>query len=232
MRMIRGSIRIFLAGSMLLLGLLAFPPLLGIRLYAVTSGSMEPEIPVGAAVYVTPAKKEQLKEGDVITFSMGTEGMTVTHRIIRTLKEGGFETKGDANEKPDPKPVMYEQIQGRVCRVMPYLGYAGILLGNPWGKAAAASWVVWLLAMDGITGEIQGFKKKKEMKRIGRTMEKEAVGAGRRNGLVSGGSRDNRGVSDTFTGNAEKYHNGWKNRCEGRRAGVETGKWNGSGAGQ
>lgn len=201
-RLLRGSIRILLAGSMLLLGLLALPPLLGIRLYAVTSGSMEPEIPVGAAVYAVPVKKEQLKEGDVITFSMGTEGVSATHRIIRVLKEGGFETRGDANEEPDPKPVTYEQIRGRVCWVIPYLGYAGVLLGNLWGKAAAASWVVWLLAMDGIAGEIQGVKKKKEMKRIGRKMEKEAADAGGRNGLVSGGSGDDRGVSDTFAGNA------------------------------
>lgn len=229
-RLIRGSIRIFLAGSMLLLGLLALPPLMGIRLYAVTSGSMEPQIPVGAAVYVTPAKKEQLKEGDVITFSMGTEGATATHRIIRIRKEGGFVTKGDANEESDPKPVAYEQIRGRVCGMIPYLGYAGVLLGNPWGKAAAASWLVWLLAMDGIAGEIQGFKKKKEMKRIGRKMEKEAVGAGRRNGIVFGGSGDDRGVSYTFTGNTEEYHNGWKDRCEDRRAGMETGEWNRSGA--
>ena len=232
MRLIRGSLRIFLAGSMLLLGFLALPPLMGIRLYAVTSGSMEPEIPVGAAVYVTPAKKEQLKEGDVITFSLGTEGTLATHRIVRILEKGGFRTQGDANEEPDSKPVTYDQIRGRVCGVIPYLGYAGILLGDPWGKAAAASWMVWLLAMDGIAGEIQGFKKKKEMKKIGRKMEKEAAGSGRRNGIVSGGSGDNRGVSDTFTGNTEKYHNGRKDRCEGRRAGMETGEWNRSGAGQ
>lgn len=230
-RILRGSIRIALAGSLLLLAMLTLPPILGVRLYAVTSGSMEPAIPVGAAVYVTPVKKEKLKEGDVITFSLGTEGTTATHRIIRITEEGGFETKGDANEEPDAKAVRVEQIQGRVCTVIPYLGYAGILLGDLWGKAAAALWMVWLLVMDGIAGEIQGFKKKKEMKRIGRNMEKEAVCAGRSGGTGSGVCRNDRCVSDTFAGNTEEYHNSRQNRCESGRAGVETGKWNGSGAG-
>lgn len=231
-RLIRGMIRLALAGSLILPGLLSLPQIWGLKLYAVTSGSMVPEIPVGAAVYVAPAAKEQLKEGDVITFSLGAEGMTATHRIIRILREGGFETKGDANEQPDAKPVKYEQIQGRVCAAIPYLGYAGILLGNLWGKAAAASWVLWLLAMDGIAGQIQVFKKKKEMKRIERKMEKKAGCVGRRTGIGSCGSRDNRSIFDTFAGYAEEYHNGRQNRCDGGRAGLETGERNGTGAGQ
>lgn len=44
------------------------PKLMGYEIYDIVSGSMEPEIPVGSAVYVKAAAPEDVKEGDVIAF--------------------------------------------------------------------------------------------------------------------------------------------------------------------
>lgn len=56
------------------------PKLMGYEIYDIVSGSMEPEIPVGSAVYVKAVSPEEVKEGDVIAFFRsalpdGTDGV-------------------------------------------------------------------------------------------------------------------------------------------------------------
>lgn len=107
-------------GLMLVIALLLLlPGLFGARPYVVYSGSMEPEIPTGAVVFI---KEEDFspKIGDIITFHNGDT--VVTHRIVK--KENSiFITKGDANKTADPVPVKASQIIGRVVFYLPYLGY-------------------------------------------------------------------------------------------------------------
>lgn len=47
------------------------PKLMGYEIYNVVSGSMEPEIPIGSAIYVKAAAPEDVQEGDVIAFRRG-----------------------------------------------------------------------------------------------------------------------------------------------------------------
>lgn len=47
------------------------PKLMGYEIYNVVSGSMEPEIPIGSAIYVKAAAPEDVQEGDVIAFWRG-----------------------------------------------------------------------------------------------------------------------------------------------------------------
>ena len=82
------------------------PRLFGYEVYTVVSGSMEPAIPVGSAIYLQTVAPETVTVGDVIAFYRGRG--VVTHRVVenRTVS-GEFITKGDANEENDMEPVPY-----------------------------------------------------------------------------------------------------------------------------
>ena len=79
--------------AVLLIGVRLF----GIQVYSVISGSMEPEYPVGALIYVKEVKPSEVEVGDVITFVLSNE-TPATHRVIAIDKEEQlFYTQGDAN---------------------------------------------------------------------------------------------------------------------------------------
>lgn len=117
----------------LVLGRLA--PLTGRQSLIIGGPSMEPAIPLGAAVVVEPVAATSLMPGDVISVRL-TGGTTVTHRLSRVVsRDDGlwFETKGDANEEPDPALVPATELLGRVAWTFPFAGYLLRLLALPSG---------------------------------------------------------------------------------------------------
>ncbi len=93
----------------------------GYQVYNIVSGSMEPAIPVGSAIYVRSTAPGQLAAGDVIAFER--EGTVVAHRVVQNdAAQSQLTTKGDANAKEDLSPVRYNQVIGRVERHIPVLG--------------------------------------------------------------------------------------------------------------
>ncbi len=44
------------------------PRLLGYEIYHIVTGSMEPEIPVGSVIYVSPVPAEEVGEGEIVAF--------------------------------------------------------------------------------------------------------------------------------------------------------------------
>lgn len=95
--------------------------LAGYEVYAVVSGSMEPAIPVGSAVWVRPADPAGLQPGQVIAFYRGET--VVVHRLIeRDADTGRLTTRGDANNGVDPEQVGYSQVIGRVEGQLPGFG--------------------------------------------------------------------------------------------------------------
>lgn len=116
---------------MLLLVILACLPvpvarLCGYEVYNVVSGSMEPAVPVGSAVFVRAAPPAQLNAQDIIAFQ--SHGTVITHRVVENnTLESSLVTQGDANLQPDPEPVPYADVIGRVERHVPGLGW---LLGS------------------------------------------------------------------------------------------------------
>lgn len=105
--------------------LLAGVRVVGITPYVVTSGSMEPELHVGSAVYVRKVDPKDLKVGDIITFTLGGDDLIATHRIVEINETNGhlsFTTKGDANELTDSSPVDESNVVGKVIFDIPYLG--------------------------------------------------------------------------------------------------------------
>ena len=58
--------------------------LIGLDVYVVLSGSMEPTYHVGSLIYIKDVNYKELKAGDPITYMLN-ENTVVTHRIIEVL---------------------------------------------------------------------------------------------------------------------------------------------------
>ena len=115
-------------------------PHLGWRVDAVISGSMEPRLKVGSLVVVRPVEPETIVVGDIITFRTTTLGEnSITHRVIVIGHNSPlhFRTKGDANNNLDPFTVPAQNLLGKVCLHIPYLGYFTEFLKTPVGFVGA-----------------------------------------------------------------------------------------------
>lgn len=100
----------------------------GLRSFTVITGSMEPKIKVGSVVFTKSF--EDYKIGNVITFNRGN--LSITHRIAG-LKNGGYVTKGDANEAADREIVYKSNVVGRDVFIVPFLGKFVAFLKTPPG---------------------------------------------------------------------------------------------------
>jgi len=114
-------------GTLIMVSVIAFfapialQDVCGYNVYHVVSESMEPTIPVGSAIFVFPQEPENVLTDEIIAFQSG--GSVVTHRVVQNrVVEGKLITKGDANDSPDPMPVAYDALIGRVGLHIPLLG--------------------------------------------------------------------------------------------------------------
>lgn len=94
------------------------------KLFAITSGSMRPKIPMGSIVLVKP--QNNYRVGDIIVFQ--DDQRLVTHRISSKLPDDLLQTKGDANNEADRFQISKDQIIGRVIFTIPRLGRLLMLL--------------------------------------------------------------------------------------------------------
>lgn len=104
------------------------PAFFGFSTAVVISGSMSGSIEVNDMIVIR--ERSSYAVGDVITFERG--GSLITHRIIAE-SEGGFITKGDANNTEDRDAVAPDSIVGKVVLVIPRVGRAIELLRTPLG---------------------------------------------------------------------------------------------------
>lgn len=115
-------------------GVLDGKPVNTIRTYVITSGSMEPAIPVGSVVI--SQSTDTYKIGDIVTFSPGEDKKHhVTHRIVNIEGET-ITTKGDANEEADMGSITMSQISGKTLFSIPYVGHAVEFAKTPKGFVA------------------------------------------------------------------------------------------------
>jgi signal peptidase len=93
---------------------------LGLKMYTVNSGSMEPAIKNGSVVVV--ARQRNYKKGEIISFYAKTEEgpKIITHRVER-LGGNVYLTKGDANSAVD-EAVEPRLVIGKVMFVIPLIG--------------------------------------------------------------------------------------------------------------
>ena len=93
-------------GVLMLLGLAILPRLGLYRPVTVLSGSMRPTFSPGDMVFLAPEPVSAVRVGQVISYRVPVGIHQVeTHRIVKILKGGAnpvVQTKGDANNYPDP----------------------------------------------------------------------------------------------------------------------------------
>lgn len=96
----------------------------------VQSGSMEPAIKTGGAVFIQ--KSPSYQKNDVIAFKPEGNKNLVAHRVVSNDGKT-FQTKGDANEEADPWKISQNQIAGKIVYYIPYLGYGVDFAKQPQG---------------------------------------------------------------------------------------------------
>ena len=156
-----GRVRIgvwFLAGAvitLLMIGLIATtvgPRFLPYRTYAVQTGSMEPVMPVGSMVVVTPVEASDLEVGDIITFTPPGHGdELVTHRIVAKRSAGSAPvllTKGDANDVRDSWQITARGTGWKVSSIVPHAGFVLSITTAPLGRLVLlGAMILWLCAV-------------------------------------------------------------------------------------
>ena len=119
--------------------LVLLAPRFGCRVDTVLSGSMAPQFKVGDLVVTRSVEVKDIKVGDAITFRSPLNGNLISHRVTAVSEDSplGFQTKGDANEEPDPFIVPARNVVGKVCLHVPNLGYVTQFLKTRMGFVLA-----------------------------------------------------------------------------------------------
>jgi len=138
-----------LAGILLLVATATVPVFFGYHTYIVYGQSMGGGLRQGSVAVAHPVDAASLDVGDVIALKRPPRNRAVLHRIISIDMESGQRvaiTQGDANEAPDPEPVLLTDEGDKVVYHVPLAGYllhyAGgrlgplLLIGAPLGILA------------------------------------------------------------------------------------------------
>ena len=112
--------------------------LVGLQVFNVISGSMEPTYSVGDLLYVKTVDPDSVKVGDPITFVLNEDLVVATHRVVAVDPVNReFTTKGDANETEDAAPVHFNNLVGVPVFAIPLLGYVSAYIQSPPGMYVA-----------------------------------------------------------------------------------------------
>lgn len=137
--------------------------LVGLQVFNVISGSMEPTYSVGDLLYVKTVDPDSVKVGDPITFVLNEDLVVATHRVVAVDSENRqFTTKGDANEHEDASPVHFNNLVGIPVFSVPLLGYISAYIQSPPGMYIAMGLGVILLAAVFLPDLLVKDTKKKE----------------------------------------------------------------------
>ncbi len=134
LKIVRGCVGVIVGGllatSVLVLIALGIGPRTGAYgTLTVLTGSMDPAIPAGSVIIVTPQRSRDVRVGQIITYQIPVEDhRVVTHRVVEVITPGAnpvIRTKGDANEAPDPwVSRVADPTAWKVRAVVPHLGTA------------------------------------------------------------------------------------------------------------
>ena len=141
----------------------------GLQVFTVLSGSMEPTYHTGSMIYVKKVDPYSIQVGDPITFMLD-ESTVATHRVVGIVHDEEdptvirFRTKGDANEAEDGGLVHYKNVIGTPVFSIPNLGYLADYIQHPPGMYIAISGGAILLLLVFIPDIFADDKDKKEKK--------------------------------------------------------------------
>jgi hypothetical protein len=122
--------------------------LTGGRIYVMSTASMCPSVCVGSAVVDEPMSGP-LRPGELISFHPpAAPQITYTHAVWKVLPNGDVETKGTADQRPDPWLLTRNLIVGRVVFTLWGAGWA--LKALPLLAVGVACWLIgrsWIRAV-------------------------------------------------------------------------------------
>lgn len=95
--------------------------IIGFKPVIVVGESMTPAIYQGDVIIVYKVPEDELKAGDIVTFSKIAGGFYTTHRIVR-IEDEKIYTKGDPNDSEDSGYLLYSDIVGKVIYILPFTG--------------------------------------------------------------------------------------------------------------
>ena len=128
------------------------PRLLGYEVNVVLSNSMEPVYSTGELLLVKPAKADEIKVNDIISFKGSGVWYVITHRVIKIDQEKQvFITKGDANSSQDSNPVAFSRLNGIVKINIPYIGYIYGMIQSMIAKIILAGLVLIYIIVNLVT---------------------------------------------------------------------------------
>lgn len=150
--------------------------LLGFRFLAVTTGSMKEVYDVGTLVVVNKVSPDEIETGDIISYVTDDALTIVTHRVIAVDSENRcFYTKGDSNNVADSRPVVFENLIGKVRFGIPVLGYLVIFAKSKAGRIILRGIViliVFFVIQQWLYHRMQKRRKKEKENRDEETAEK------------------------------------------------------------
>ena len=151
--------------------------IIGLQVFTVLSGSMEPNYHVGSLIYVQKVDPAAIRPGQVITFMLD-ENTVATHRVVEVVPDEDdpstlrFRTKGDANDAEDGSLVHYKNVIGTPVFTIPKLGYAANYIQHPPGLYVAISAGAALLLLTFLPDLLSGGSDKEQGKRIRQDSQK------------------------------------------------------------
>jgi len=172
-------------GAIVVIGAIALVGvrLVGVQVFTVLSGSMEPTYHTGALLYVKSVDHTELEAGDVITF-MINEDTVATHRIVEVVPDETdpsvlrYRTKGDANDTEDGSLVHYKNIIGSPIFSIPYMGYVANYIQNPPGSyitLSAGALLLFLVFLPDLFADDEDGKGKKKKRKTEELPAEEPV---------------------------------------------------------
>ncbi len=148
-RLIHGIIGVIIGVMIFLFSVLWVPQFRGYDTFYVSSGSMEPAVRVGDAIYVKACEFDELQVNDIVTYSFNQGRTIITHRIVELDKEKRIlRTKGDANEEADAAWISEDVLIGRVDYHLPRIGMIACMLSTGFGKLLVLGFILWFLAAE------------------------------------------------------------------------------------
>lgn len=152
-RVARAVSALVLVVLVVLVAAFAAPRLVGYTPYAVLSGSMEPQFPVGSIIYVQPVDAQTIQPGDAVTFTRAS-GQVATHQAYEVDAQAQqIRTQGIANINPDgsimhdAEPVSFSQVIGVPVACIPLLGYINAFVTSPVGAFVVIAVAVVAIAL-------------------------------------------------------------------------------------
>ena len=154
--------------------------LIGLQVFTVLSGSMEPNYHVGSIIYVKKVDPATLKEGDAISFLL-SKNTVATHRIVEVIPDENnpnvirFRTKGDNNDIVDTNLVHCENVLGKVVGTIPLLGYVSDFVQHPPGTYIAIVGLAILVLVVFVPDIVSNAKALKEESQPEESVEQTAL---------------------------------------------------------